>query len=1043
MADKNMEAQISVEFEEATSRQSLNSGETINTLWGKVKRWLSDLKVVCFSGSYNDLSDTPTTATKDTDGLMSAEDKSKLDGVATGANKTIVDTILSNTSTNPVQNKVVKQAIDNKADKTVATTSANGLMSAEDKVKLDNADDTYALKSKYGDTTINVGRKAGTIVGHFSTAEGQATTANSLCSHAEGDQTTASGNFSHSEGEQTKAIGVYSHAEGCGTEANGRASHAEGRETTAFGDYSHTSGYYTKALHDNEAAYGKYNESNDNTLFSIGDGTADDARHNAFEITATGGKLHDKDIATLDDIPTELPASNVTDIYSATGTEPVNGKAVASAISTKVDKISGKNLSTNDLTNTLKNNYDAAYTHSQSAHAPSSAQANVIETIKVNNTALTPTNKTVNITVPSNTDRYVNKAVFVDDSTATTASPIKMTLTRAGSDTNTITANIPKVSSSSAGVVPKGSVVSSQSKTTKFLREDGTWAAPSYTTNTDTKVTSVGNHYTPAKSTTKSASGGTLTDITNSTSGTQVVTGVEMDAKGHVTGVTSVALKSTDTKVTVDSALSSTSTNPVQNKVIKQAIDNKADKSLYDDTTINVGRKANTPVGVYSTAEGYYTTASGGQSHAEGNSTIANGVGAHAEGYNTIAGGDHSHAEGRDTTASGTYSHTEGWNTTASGICSHAGGGSYSKLSSVITDFSPETTNSDIVSAWTNTKFSLAKGDYSHSEGYNTLALELGSHAEGRNTIASGTYSHAEGYYTTASGENCSHAEGYYTIASGECSRAEGYYTTASSDCSHAEGRNTIASGICSHAEGNSTTASGDHSHTEGHGTTASGNCSYAGGFYTNALHNFEVAYGHYNVSNDDTLFSIGDGSADDARHNAFEITTTGGKLHDKDIATTDLIPTSLPANGGNADTVDGLHADVFSLKGNQVQFIPYNMLYYALNNKICLFANDDSVARGIYFINNSSSSITVCVLVSATAEGPVCQYGYGTNTYPEIQNTGENREWFTTESIPTSPVIYAMEVPPGKLGYYGFYFNSASTYTTVHDIRCPYFNFF
>ena len=156
----------------------------------------------------------------------------------------------------------------------------------------------------------------------------------------------------------------------------------------------------------------------------------------------------------------------------------------------------------------------------------------------------------------------------------------------------------------------------------------------------------------------------------------------------------------------------------------------------------------------------------------------------------------------------------------------------------------------------------------------------------------------------------------------------------------------------------------------------------------------------------------------------------------------TDL-PSALPANGGNADTVDGLHADVFSLKGNQVQFIPYNMLYYALNDKICLFSNNDDTTRGIYFINNSSSSVTVCVLVSATAEGPVCQYGYGANTYPEIQNTGENREWFTVESIPTSPIIYVMEVPPGKLGYYGFYFNSASAYTTVHDIRCPYFNFF
>ena len=153
--------------------------------------------------------------------------------------------------------------------------------------------------------------------------------------------------------------------------------------------------------------------------------------------------------------------------------------------------------------------------------------------------------------------------------------------------------------------------------------------------------------------------------------------------------------------------------------------------------------------------------------------------------------------------------------------------------------------------------------------------------------------------------------------------------------------------------------------------------------------------------------------------------------------------PASLPANGGNADTVDGLHAGDFPLKGSLVQFVPYNMKYYALNDKLCLFSNDDDVAHGIYFINNSSSNIIVCVLASATAGGPVCQYGYGTGTYPEMQNTGEGREWYMTESIPTSPVIFAMEVPPRKLGYFGFYGNSASTYTTVHDIRCPYFNFF
>ena len=66
-------------------------------------------------------------------------------------------------------------------------------------------------------------------------------------------------------------------------------------------------------------------------------------------------------------------------------------------------------------------------------------------------------------------------------------------------------------------------------------------------TNTDTKVTAVGNHYTPSGGTTTSASGGTLTDITNSSSGVQVLTGVTKDAAGHVTGVTSVALKSTNT----------------------------------------------------------------------------------------------------------------------------------------------------------------------------------------------------------------------------------------------------------------------------------------------------------------------------------------------------------------------------------------------------------------------------------------------------------------------------------------------------------------
>lgn len=48
-------------------------------------------------------------------GLMTAADKKKLDGIAAGATKVAVDSALSATSTNPVQNKAVKAALDSKS----------------------------------------------------------------------------------------------------------------------------------------------------------------------------------------------------------------------------------------------------------------------------------------------------------------------------------------------------------------------------------------------------------------------------------------------------------------------------------------------------------------------------------------------------------------------------------------------------------------------------------------------------------------------------------------------------------------------------------------------------------------------------------------------------------------------------------------------------------------------------------------------------------------------------------------------------------------
>ena len=58
---------------------------------------------------------THAESTTSSAGFMSKTDKSKLDGIDSGANKTVVESSLSSTSTNPVQNKVINSALNGKA----------------------------------------------------------------------------------------------------------------------------------------------------------------------------------------------------------------------------------------------------------------------------------------------------------------------------------------------------------------------------------------------------------------------------------------------------------------------------------------------------------------------------------------------------------------------------------------------------------------------------------------------------------------------------------------------------------------------------------------------------------------------------------------------------------------------------------------------------------------------------------------------------------------------------------------------------------------
>lgn len=123
-------------------------------------------------------------ATTTSAGLMSAEDKQKLDsaagsnhshnnktildnttasyttaekdklaGIEEGANKTTVDSYLSETSTNPVQNKILNQALKNKVDKVSGKGLSTNDYTSTDKSKLARIDD-----SLLGVTASDIGK---------------------------------------------------------------------------------------------------------------------------------------------------------------------------------------------------------------------------------------------------------------------------------------------------------------------------------------------------------------------------------------------------------------------------------------------------------------------------------------------------------------------------------------------------------------------------------------------------------------------------------------------------------------------------------------------------------------------------------------------------------------------------------------------------------------------------------------------------------------------------------------------------------------------
>ena len=146
------------------------------------------------------------------------------------------------------------------------------------------------------------------------TVEGINNSCGTMATHVEG-------------GYNTSIYGSYSHVEGAHNQLTVSTTHDE--------VCSHVEGKYNKVLNYSEHASGQYNVSNKanttwgdsgNTLFSVGNGTADNARHNAFEIRQNGDIYLTKDGQDVK-LQDQLGGTVDTEITSAS-TNPVTSAAI-------------------------------------------------------------------------------------------------------------------------------------------------------------------------------------------------------------------------------------------------------------------------------------------------------------------------------------------------------------------------------------------------------------------------------------------------------------------------------------------------------------------------------------------------------------------------------------------------------------------------------------------------------------------------------------------------------------------------------------------
>ena len=418
----------------------------------------------------------------------------------------------------PVADTKTKGAVD------WVTINSESLLTPDEVIwKKDTGTDS-AVRVLTGDYEVNTPSATGagaiaigtatTASGYYSHAEGYSTKASGWVSHAEGQETVASNDASHAEGYNTKASGYYSHAEGENTEASGWSSHAEGQLTTASGPnshvegnqttalggcshaegqlttassyFSHTEGFYTVTSNDYEHAQGIANHNSTNQIFSVGAGEVKDytvvTRRNAVSVLVVPNSETQINTASF----------FIQNVGGYDGTNPTPG--------------------TNDLATVIN-----GITANAGTVTSVGVSAGTGITASVTNATTTPTISISSAQAHTHTNKAELDQIASGDVAKWNAkqNAIKDLATIKSNAANGKTA-YDWGNHASAGYAKSEDITTAINDLVTV--SESKWS-------TDTKVTSVDNHYTPKQSTAKTVSAGF------------VISGIYLDAAGHVTGV--------------------------------------------------------------------------------------------------------------------------------------------------------------------------------------------------------------------------------------------------------------------------------------------------------------------------------------------------------------------------------------------------------------------------------------------------------------------------------------------------------------------------